>query len=141
MKCPNLCRDIFGNVSTKSWWPFSHHLMGIGDSLGNAQEVLEALSATFIELRIHFGKCQKKQRSDGRISNWVSSQQENRRPPQLLPTVSPHISGFFCHFLEAWQFYKTYLKSEIQQKMLKTISSSSPIFFTLAKHTTTFGQN
>jgi hypothetical protein len=44
---PKLCRDSLGNVSKSSWRPFEKYLKGVGDSLGNAQRVLETLSATF----------------------------------------------------------------------------------------------
>jgi hypothetical protein len=46
---PKLCGDSLGNVSKSPWRPFEKYLKGIGDSLGNAQRVLETFSATFIE--------------------------------------------------------------------------------------------
>ncbi len=44
-----LCRGSLVNVSKSSWRPFEKYLKGIGDSLGNAQRILETYSATFTE--------------------------------------------------------------------------------------------
>jgi hypothetical protein len=45
----NLCRDTLGNAPKSSWIPFEQYLKGIGDSLGNAQRVLETFSAMLSE--------------------------------------------------------------------------------------------
>jgi hypothetical protein len=43
---PKLFGDSLGNVFKSSWRPFEKYLKSIGDSLGNAQRVLEIFSAT-----------------------------------------------------------------------------------------------
>jgi hypothetical protein len=55
---PKLCRDSLGNVSKSSWRPFEKYLKGIGDSLGNAQRVLETFSATFTSSGYTLGNAQ-----------------------------------------------------------------------------------
>jgi hypothetical protein len=51
---------MFGNSSKSSWRSFEHYLKSIGDSLGNAQRVLETFSAMLTLLQILFGKCPNK---------------------------------------------------------------------------------
>jgi hypothetical protein len=87
-------------VNKSAWRPFEKYWKGIGDSLGNAQRVLETFSATFTEYRIHFWKCLKRSGDPlGTFPSMFPANKEQGYPVCLLPTVSPHISDMFYWIL------------------------------------------
>ncbi len=71
-----------------SWRPFEKYIKDIGDSLGNAQTVLDTFSGTFTKYWIHFGKCPN--RSGDPLGAFTSVS------PAIGSKVSPHISDMFC---------------------------------------------
>jgi hypothetical protein len=71
----NLHRDTLGNASKNSWRPFEQYLKGIGDSLENAQRVLETFAAMLHSIADKLLEMPKyKWRPDSHISHLISSQ-------------------------------------------------------------------
>jgi hypothetical protein len=109
---PELCQDLLGNLSKSSLRPFEKYLTGIGNSLGNAQRVLETFPATFTEQRIHFGKCPNRSRDP--LGAFPSASPANRKQGYLLAYYPPCLRIYqtcSADFNEAQRFVLNLIKN------------------------------